>query len=119
MKFDTFVDLLPNALRGVAIRGCECLVRAEGTAARRDSPITIGAPQRGIDRELLHPTAHQLSEIGGVTIETTGILRFVIHNCEFIILKFCALSLRELDVDRCATPLIDRVGFGIDLAVER
>ena len=72
MKFDTLVDLLRYALCGVAIRWREGLVDTERAAARRDPPITIRAAQRRIDRELLHPTAHQSTEIGRVAVETAG-----------------------------------------------
>lgn len=73
MKFDTLVDLLRNALCGVAIRRREGLVDTERAAARRDPPITIGAAQRRIDRELLHPTAHQPAKVGRIAIETAVI----------------------------------------------
>ena len=86
MKFDTLVDLLRYALCGVAIRWCEGLVDTERAAARRDPPITIGAAQRRIDRELLHPTAHQSTEIGRIVVETAVIWKFKIQDskCKII-----------------------------------
>jgi hypothetical protein len=80
VKFDTLIDLLRNALRGVAVGWSEGLVGAERAAARRDPPIAVGAPQRGIDRELLHSTAHQPAKVGRVAIETAGIWRFRIQD---------------------------------------
>ena len=83
MKFDTLVDLLRNALRGVAVGWSEGLVGAERAAARRDTPIAVGAPHRGIDRELLHSTTHQPAKVGRIAIETAGIWRFRIQNSRF------------------------------------
>ncbi len=69
MEFDTFVDLLGDALVGRAVGGGEGFVVAEATPSKRDFAIAIGASESSVDGYLLGACAHQMFEIGGVGVE--------------------------------------------------
>ena len=79
VELHAFVDLLGDALRALAIAWGKRLVEAEGTAARREVSITIGAGEARIDGDLLHTMTKSTSEICRIAIEAATIAPRVYH----------------------------------------
>ena len=79
VELHALVDLLGDALRALAIAWGERLVEAEGTAARREVSIAIGAGEARIDGDLLHTMTESTSEICRIAIEAATIAPRVYH----------------------------------------
>ena len=68
VELDALLNLLRDALRGLAVRGCEGGVVAECAAAARERSVVVRARESRIDGHLLYALAKQTPKISGVTI---------------------------------------------------
>ena len=69
VEFDPLGDLLPDALRGHAIRRGERSVVTERTPSLSDRPVAVGAGEARIDGKFLHPAAEQTAEVPRIGVE--------------------------------------------------
>ena len=69
VEFDALVDLLPDALRRHAVRGCKRSVVTERTPSFSNGSVAVGAGKARIDREFLNPAAEQPAEIARIGVE--------------------------------------------------
>lgn len=90
MKLNALVDLLRDALFGLAIRWRKGGIVAEGTTARRNRTVAIGAGETRIDGHLLHSAAKESAKVCRVTV-VWSIVAPLIHRAKVVnISKQCA-----------------------------
>ena len=80
VEFDPLGDLLPDALRGHAIRRGERSVVTERTPSLADRPVAVGAGEARIDGKFLHPAAEQTAEVPRIGVEPPRIAPRVSHR---------------------------------------
>lgn len=80
VEFDPLGDLLPDALRGHAIRRGERSVVTERTPSLSDRPVAVGAGEARIDGKFLHPAAEQTAEVPRIGVEPPRIAPRVSHR---------------------------------------
>ena len=73
MKLHALVNLLRDALRGLAVGGSEGGIVAKSATARRYFPITVGTGKTGIDGHLLHSVAEHTTKICRIGVESSAI----------------------------------------------
>ena len=80
VKLDALGDLLPDALRGHAIRRGERSVVTERTPSFADRPVAVGAREARINGKFLHPAAEQTAEVPRIGVEPPRIAPRVDHR---------------------------------------
>ena len=69
VKLDALVDLLPDAFRRGAVRGCKRPVVTERTPSFSNGSVAVGTGKTRIDREFLDPAAEHPAEIPRIGVE--------------------------------------------------
>ena len=69
MKLYAFLDLLPDALLGTAVRRVERVVAAEGAAAGAYRAVAVRTAEARVDAYLLHASAELAREIRVVAVK--------------------------------------------------
>ena len=80
VELDALVDLLPDALRRGAVRGCKRPVVTERTPSFSNSAVAVGAGKTRIDREFLNPAAEHPAKITRIGVEPPLITPRVDHR---------------------------------------
>lgn len=84
VKFDAFLNLLPDGFFRVAVGRVEGRVAAKSAAARADSAVAVGTTEARVDADFLHPSAELLREIVAVTVESAIVAPRKSHSSCFL-----------------------------------
>lgn len=73
MKYNSFLDLLPDVFLRLAIRRIERRIAAKSATARTDFPVAVRAAEASVDADFLHPAAELPFEVAAVAVETAAV----------------------------------------------